>query len=67
MTGTLTRVVADRGFGFIKGDNGTDYFFHRQEMGGGLDFAHLTSGDRGAFEEQHGPKGPRAGSVRPIS
>lgn len=25
MTGTITRVVADRGFGFIKGDNGTDY------------------------------------------
>lgn len=67
MTGTITRVVADRGFGFIKGDNGTDYFFHRQEVGGGLDFAHLKPGARVAFEEQHGPKGPRAGSVRPIS
>lgn len=67
MTGTITRVVADRGFGFIKGDNGNDYFFHRQEVGGGLDFARLTSGDRVTFEEQQGPKGPRAGSVRPIS
>ena len=67
MTGTITRVVVDRGFGFIKGDNGTDYFFHRQEVGVGLDFAHLKSGDRIAFEEQQGPKGPRAGSVRPIS
>jgi len=34
MTGNMTRVVADRRFGFIKGDHGTDYFFHRQEVGG---------------------------------
>ena len=27
----------------------------------------LAVGDRVTFEEQHGPKGPRAGSVRPIS
>ncbi len=66
MTGTMTRVVADRGFGFLKGDNGTDYFFHRQEVGGG-DLAHLLPGARVAFEEQQGPKGPRAGSVRPTS
>jgi cold shock CspA family protein len=67
MTGTITRVVADRGFGFIKGDNSTDYYFHRQEVGGGLDFARLKPGDRVTFEEQHGSKGPRAGSVRPTS
>ena len=67
MTGTITRIIADRGFGFINGDNGTDYFFPRQEVGGGLDFARLKSGDRVTFEEQRGPKGPRAGSVRPIS
>lgn len=24
MTGTITRVVVDRGFGFVKGDNSTD-------------------------------------------
>jgi cold shock protein len=67
MIGTIVRVVAGRGFGFIKDDNGTDYFFHQQELGGGLDFASLQVGDRVTFEEQRGPKGPRAGSVRPIS
>jgi cold shock CspA family protein len=29
MQGTVDRVVADEGFGFIIGPNGEEYFFHR--------------------------------------
>jgi CspA family cold shock protein len=63
MNGIIKRVVSDRGFGFIAGEDGTDYFFHRDELHG-LDFANLTPGEHVTFEPQQGPKGPRAGNVR---
>ena len=28
-TGTIKRVIADRGFGFIAADDEKEYFFHR--------------------------------------
>ena len=31
--GTIKRIVADRGFGFIAGADGTEYFFHRNSIG----------------------------------
>ena len=35
MKGTITRLVADKGFGFIKGEDGVDYFMHRSAVQGG--------------------------------
>ncbi len=32
MTGTIKKVVADRGFGFITDEKGNDYFFHRDSL-----------------------------------
>ena len=46
-TGTIKRVIADRGFGFIAaaGDE-KEYFFHRGELDSSLDFDRLNGGDR---------------------
>ncbi|MGI8828184.1 MAG: cold-shock protein, partial [Candidatus Limnocylindria bacterium] len=30
--GTIKKIVADRGFGFITGEDGKDYFFHRDGL-----------------------------------
>jgi cold shock CspA family protein len=38
MNGVIKKVVPSRGFGFIAGEDGTDYFFHRDELRG-LEFA----------------------------
>ncbi len=61
-TGTIKRVVKDKGFGFIRDDQGQEYFFHRSAVDG--DFTRLTEGQQVAFEEERSDKGPRAGSVR---
>ncbi len=61
-TGTIKRVVKDKGFGFIRDERGQEYFFHRSAVDG--DFTRLTEGQQVAFEEERSDKGPRAASVR---
>ncbi|HYM84671.1 MAG TPA: cold shock domain-containing protein [Candidatus Dormibacteraeota bacterium] len=44
-TGTIKKVVADRGFGFIAAEDGKEYFFHRSAVQPSLDLDRLI-GDR---------------------
>ena len=59
--GTIKKIVADRGFGFISGEDGKEYFFHRSAI---ANFDALRGGERVQFEIEPSPKGPRAGRVR---
>lgn len=62
MYGTVKRLQADKGFGFIRGDaDGTDYFFHR--TGCGDNFDSMREGQKVTFEAVNSPKGLRAESV----
>jgi CspA family cold shock protein len=61
--GTIKKVIADKGFGFIEGDKG-DLFFHHSEVQGAT-IEQLQIGQLVEFEEGRGPKGPRAEKVRP--
>lgn len=64
-TGTIKRVVADRGFGFIAADDEKEYFFHRSALDPALDFDRLVGGEPVEFTVEQSPKGPRANTVRP--
>jgi cold shock protein len=66
MEGTIKRLIRDRGFGFIRSEDGQEVFFHRSALQG-LDFDGLTEGERVAFELERGSKGPRAVNVRATS
>lgn len=66
-TGTVKKVISDRGFGFITAEDGKEYFFHRDGLQASLDFDRLTGGERVEFDVQQSPKGPRAVSVRSLS
>jgi len=61
--GTIKKVIADKGFGFIEA-GGSDLFFHHSAVEGTTIEA-LTIGQAVTFEEGRGPKGPRAENVRP--
>jgi CspA family cold shock protein len=63
-TGTVKKVVADRGFGFITADDGKEYFFHRSGLESSVDFDRLMGGEKVEFEVENSPKGPRAACVR---
>jgi CspA family cold shock protein len=63
-TGTIKKLVADRGFGFVAGEDGKDYFFHRS--GTEVNFDSLQGGEKVSFEIEQSPKGPRARAVRTV-
>jgi CspA family cold shock protein len=58
-------LVADKGFGFIEGDQGGDMFFHLSSLEGAT-FEELSEGQLVEFEVGQGPKGPRAERVRTL-
>jgi CspA family cold shock protein len=47
--GTIKRLIADRGFGFIKREQGEDLFFHRSQLQG-VDYDSLREGQQVEFE-----------------
>jgi cold shock protein len=63
-TGTIKKIVSDRGFGFIAADDGKEYFFHRSGLTSSLDFDRLTGGEKVQFELEQSQKGLRAKNVQ---
>jgi CspA family cold shock protein len=61
--GTIRRLTADRGFGFIRTERGEDLFFHRNELQG-VDFNSLREGQQVEFEVEQGPDGSCSVKVR---
>jgi cold shock protein len=63
-TGSIKKVVSDRGFGFITGADGNEYFFHRDGLTASLDFDRLAGGEKVEFDIEQSPKGARAKNVQ---
>ena len=61
MKGTVKRFYFRKGFGFIEGDQGTEYFFHYSDFTGSKDS--LRPGLAVDFQPQQGDKGPCAVGV----
>ena len=64
-TGTVKKLVPERGFGFITSDDGKDYFFHRSVLASTLDFDRMVGGEKVQFDVEQDPKGARARNVEP--
>jgi len=62
-TGTVKKLVRERGFGFITGSDGVETFFHRSALQG-EGFDALAEGQAVEFDVERGEKGPRAANVR---
>jgi CspA family cold shock protein len=62
-TGTVKKLVRERGFGFIHGSDGVELFFHRSALlGEGFDA--LAEGQAVEFDVEKGDKGPRAAHMK---
>ena len=62
--GNVKTVVSDRGFGFLTGDDGHEYFFHRTGVDSIVDFDRRGGGEQVSFDLEESNKGHRARSVR---
>ena len=65
-TGTVKWFSDDKGYGFIKPDDGgKDLFVHHTAIAAS-GFKSLAEGAQVEYEEEQGPKGPNAVNVRVI-
>ena len=62
-SGRIKKIIPDRGFGFVRGDDGNEVFFHRTEITT-VDFDSLEEGDQVTFDIVDSPKGPRASNMQ---
>ncbi len=62
-TGTVVRLVRERGFGFVKTEDGTDVFFHKSSLQG-AEFESLSEGQAVEFDIEQGAKGERAANMK---
>lgn len=68
--GTITKIVSDRGFGFISAERGEVFFHHSSVVDQGFD--NLQEGQtveyelEGETDSRRRNKGPRAASVKPV-
>ena len=63
MRGAIKRMWSVKGFGFIRGEDGLDYFVHRTAVLGAA-FETVREGQRVTFEPMRHDKGPRAEQVQ---
>lgn len=67
MEGTVVRLMSDKRFGFIRGDDDQDYFFHQQDLNGFFDDLvedfNTKRQIKVIFDPTQGQKGLRAANV----
>lgn len=61
MNGTVSKIFYDKNYGFVKADNGIQFFFHKADCLS--KFAELQVGDKVSFDSETTEKGPRAYGV----
>lgn len=64
MTGTIKKLILEKGYGFILGSDGKEYFFHSTAIKN-CPWEGLEEGQAVTFEAVKGQKGPRAEQVTP--
>jgi len=61
MKGTVKFFNEMKGFGFIAGEDGEEYFVHQTALGEGV---RLNENDSVEFEVEQGDRGPKAVNVK---
>ena len=67
LSGIITNKIADRGFGFIKTPDGSDYFFHLTDLQPDLEFEMVQEGFQVTFQVKKEPSNEKAGAAQNVS
>jgi len=63
LKGEIKKLIRDRGFGFIRAEDGNEVFFHHSSLEG-IEYDSLEEGSKVEFSVERGPKGERATNMR---
>ena len=66
MTGTIKKLVSDKGFGFITPDEGGEDLFAHFSAIQSSGFKSLQENQRVQFDVTTGPKGKQASNIQPV-
>lgn len=58
LRGLIVRVIPDKGYGFIRGEDQIDYFFHLSDIVPGATFGEMAEDDEVVFEVKKQPPAP---------
>ena len=65
MTGTITRLLPNKGYGFLRGTDGESRFFHATKVDPPRAFDKMREGQTVSFMPVDHVRGPRAEHVTP--
>ena len=65
-SGTIKKIVSERGFGFIVPDDGRDEVFFHHSVVQGTELEALSEGQAVEFESESGQKGPKATTLKTV-
>jgi CspA family cold shock protein len=63
LKGEIKKLIRDRGFGFIRAEDGNEVFFHQSALEG-IGYESLEEGSKVEFSVERGQKGARATNIR---
>jgi cold shock CspA family protein len=63
MAGTIVTIQTTKGFFFVRGSDGVEYFAHKSALQNNVRIGQLKEGDLVTFFPGEHPRGPRANSV----
>ncbi|HWP34075.1 MAG TPA: cold shock domain-containing protein [Thermodesulfobacteriota bacterium] len=66
-SGQVKSVLYNRGFGFIRTEDGEEVFFHRDGLAPDVSFESLRPGEAVSFDLRQGRRGPRAENVTRVA
>lgn len=66
LSGIIKTTFADRGYGFIHGADGRDYFFHLTDLRDGMEFESVNDGQKVLFEIKREPSHGKAGAAQNV-
>jgi len=67
LAGEVVKLIEDRGFGFLRTDDGREFFFHLADLMPGVNFEEIEVDERFTFQVKKDPSENKAGAAQSVT